>query len=129
MHLTVKGRNVDVPDKLRAHAEQKLSKVQRFDDRILSMDVEFSEERNPRVTDAHKVEVTVTTKARVVRAQASAHDPNAAVDRVIDRLERQIKKLKGRRVDRTQHAEGVKGIAASLAPTEQDVPDEQRFGS
>jgi ribosomal subunit interface protein len=128
MHLTVKGRNVDVPDKLRAHAERKLSKVQRFDDRILSMDVEFSEERNPRVTDAHKVEVTVTTKAQVLRAEASAHDPSAAVDRVIDRLERQIKKLKGRRVDRTQHAEGVKGMAASLKPTEQDVTDEQRSG-
>lgn len=128
MHLTVKGRNVDVPDKLRAHAERKLSKVQRFDDRIVSMDVEFSEERNPRVTDAHKVEVTVTTKAQVLRAEASAHDPSAAVDRVIDRLERQIKKLKGRRVDRTQHAEGVKGMAASLKPTEQDITDEQRSG-
>lgn len=128
MHLTVKGRNVDVPDKLRAHAERKLSKVQRFDDRIVSMDVEFSEERNPRVTDAHKVEVTVTTKAQVLRAEASAHDPSAAVDRVIDRLERQIKKLKGRRVDRTQHAEGVKGMAASLKPTEQDVTDEQGSG-
>jgi ribosome-associated translation inhibitor RaiA len=74
------------------------------------------------------VEVTVTTKARVVRAEASAHDPAAAVDRVIDRLERQIKKLKGRRVDRTQHAEGVKGMAASLQRSEQDDSDAQRFG-
>lgn len=126
MQVTVKGRNTDVPEKLRAHAQHKLSKVKRFDDRILAMDVEFSEERNPRVTEAHKVEVTVTTKSRLLRAQASAADPAAAVDQVVDRLERQIKKLKGRRVDRTQHAEGVKAMAP---PIERHEPDERPSGS
>jgi putative sigma-54 modulation protein len=114
MQVTVKGKNTEVSDRLRAHAERKLAKVQRFDDRILAMDVEFSEERNPRVADAHRVEVTLTTKSRLVRAQASAPDPTTAVDRVIDRLKTQIKKLKSRRVDRTQHAEGTKGLAPLL---------------
>ncbi len=127
MQVTVKGRNIDVPEKLRAHAEQKLAKVQRFDDRILAMEVEFSEERNPRVPEAHKVEVTVTTKSRLVRAQASAADPAAAVDQVIDRLQRQIKKLKDRRVDRTQHAEGVKAMAPAAEQFERDQTDEQIF--
>jgi putative sigma-54 modulation protein len=123
MQVTVKGKNTEVSDKLRAHAERKLAKVERFDDRILAMDVEFSEERNPRVADAHRVEVTLTTKSRLVRAQATAPDPTTAVDRVIDRLKAQVKKLKGRRVDRTQHAEGSKALAAM--PTPGDVDAEQ----
>jgi len=110
MQVTVKGKNTAVPEKLRARAERKLTKLQRFDDRILAMDVEFSEERNPRVADPHRVEVTLTTKSGLVRAHANASDPSAAVDQVVDRLERQVKKLKGRRVDRTQHADGVKAI-------------------
>ena len=110
MQVTVKGKNTTVPEKVRARAERKLTKIQRFDDRILAMDVEFSEERNPRVPDPHRVEVTLTTKSGLVRAHANATDPGAAVDQVVDRLERQVKKLKGRRVDRTQHAEGVKAI-------------------
>ena len=110
MQVTVKGKNTTVPEKVRARAERKLTKIQRFDDRILAMDVEFSEERNPRVADPHRVEVTLTTKSGLVRAHANATDPAAAVDQVVDRLERQVKKLKGRRVDRTQHAEGVKAI-------------------
>jgi ribosomal subunit interface protein len=110
MQVTVKGKNTTVPEKVRARAEHKLTKLQRFDDRILAMDVEFSEERNPRVADPHRVEVTLTTKSGLVRAHANATDPAAAVDQVVDRLERQVKKLKGRRVDRTQHAEGVKAI-------------------
>ena len=110
MQVTVKGKNTGVPERVRARAEQKLAKLLRFDDRILAMDVEFSEERNPRVADPHRVEVTLTTKSGLVRAHANATDPSAAVDQVVDRLERQVKKRKGRRVDRTQHAEGVKGI-------------------
>jgi ribosome hibernation promoting factor len=121
MQVTVKGKNTEVSDKLRAHAERKLAKVERFDDRILAMDVEFSEERNPRVADAHRVEVTLTTKSRLVRAQATAPDPTTAVDRVIDRLKAQVKKLKGRRVDRTQHAEGSKALAAMPAPGDVDA--------
>ena len=127
MQFTVKGKNVDVPEKLRAHAEHKLAKVQRFDDRIVAMDVEFSEERNPRVPQAHTVEVTVTTKSRLVRAHASAGDPTSAVDQVIDRLERQIKKLKGRQVHRTQHAEGVKAMTPPAQPPDTDESGEQLF--
>ena len=118
MQVTVKGKNTAVPEKLRARAERKLTKLQRFDDRILAMDVEFSEERNPRVADPHRVEVTLTTKSGLVRAHANATDPSAAVDQVVDRLERQVKKLKGRRVDRTQHADGVKAIPPLPPPAE-----------
>ena len=111
MQVTVKGKNTTVPEKVRTRAERKLAKLQRFDDRILAMEVEFSEERNPRVADPHRVEVTLTTKSGLLRAHANATDPSAAVDQVVDRLERQVKKLKGRRVDRTQHADGVKAMS------------------
>jgi ribosomal subunit interface protein len=134
MQVTVKGKNTTVPEKVRARAEHKLAKLRRFDDRILAMDVEFSEERNPRVADPHRVEVTVTTRSGLVRAHANATDPAAAVDQVVDRLERQVKKLKGRRVDRTQHADGVKTMPplppegldqAGQAGQDQDVPVEE----
>ena len=133
MQVTVKGKNTAVPEKLRARAERKLTKLQRFDDRILAMDVEFSEERNPRVADPHRVEVTLTTKSGLVRAHANATDPSAAVDQVVDRLERQVKKLKGRRVDRTQHADGVKAIPPLPPPEGSGEPQggapEDREGS
>jgi ribosomal subunit interface protein len=129
MQVTVKGKNTAVPEKLRARAERKLTKLQRFDDRILAMDVEFSEERNPRVADPHRVEVTLTTKAGLVRAHANATDPSAAVDQVVDRLERQVKKLKGRRVDRTQHADGIKAMPAAPAPPPPEGSGEPQGGA
>src|SRR4029453_15140123 len=110
MQLTVKGKNTTVPEKVRTRAERKLAKLERFDNRILAVDVEFSEGRNPRVAAPPPREGTLTPKSGLVRAHANAVDPAAAVDQVIDRLERQVKKLKGRRGERPQHAQGVKGI-------------------
>jgi putative sigma-54 modulation protein len=131
MQVTVKGKNTAVPEKLRVRAERKLTKLERFDARILAMDVEFSEERNPRVADPHRVEVTLTTKSGLLRAHANATDPVAAVDQVVHRLERQVKKLKGRQVDRTQHADAAKTMpppstpeATGEPPGDQDETDQ-----
>jgi putative sigma-54 modulation protein len=71
MHVTVKGKNTAVDERLKARAESKLSKLERFSNQILTMDVEFSEERNPRVRDPHRVEVTCTTTSLPIRAEAS----------------------------------------------------------
>jgi ribosomal subunit interface protein len=122
MQVTVKGKNTTVPEKLRARAERKLTKLERFDARILAMDVEFSEERNPRVADPHRVEVTLTTKSGLLRAHANATDPATAVDQVVRRLERQVKKLKGRQVDRTQHADAAKTMPPPSTPEATEEP-------
>ena len=109
MQVTVKGKNTTVPEKVRARAEHKLAKLQRFDDRILAMDVEFSEERNPRVADPHHVEVTLTT-GRSRPSPCQRHRPGRRRGPGRRPSRTPVKKLKGRRVDRTQHAEGVKAI-------------------
>jgi putative sigma-54 modulation protein len=130
LQVMVTGKNVDVPDKLKAQATRKLSKIGRFDNRITRIDVEFAEARNPRVADTHRVEVTCATKAHVIRAEASGPDPASALDRVVERLERQVKKLKGRQIDRTQHADprALPELAEALVPPELDLdPQIVRF--
>jgi ribosomal subunit interface protein len=107
MQVIVKGRNTHVPPHLKELATHKLEKVQRFLDKILLLEIEFSEEHNPRIADKHTVEVTLTTKAHVLRAHASGPDPTSAVDGVLDKLEAQVKRLKGkfvRRGSRTSRA-------------------------
>jgi putative sigma-54 modulation protein len=132
MQVTVKGKNVDVPERVRDRATRKLSKISRFDDRILTMDVEFSEERNPRVADQHRVEVTCTTKAHLIRAEASGTDPVSAIDRVVDRLERQVKKLKGQRTSRKQQdtrvlAESAEAQGSLVGPAGDEASPIVRF--
>src|SRR3989440_6068361 len=105
--VLVRGRNTHAPPHLKELATHKLEKVERFLDKILSLEIEFSEEHNPRIADKHIVEVTLTTKAHVLRAHASGPDPTSAVDGVLDKLEAQVKRLKGkfvRRGSRTSRA-------------------------
>ena len=75
MQVIVKGRNTHVPPHLKELATHKLEKVERFLDKILSLEIEFSEEHNPRIADKHSVEVILTTKAHTLRAHAAGPDP------------------------------------------------------
>lgn len=123
MQVTIKGKNTEVGSRLRERAEEKLTKVQRFGGNILAMDVEFSKERNPRVPDSHRVEVTCKAGSHLIRAHASGPDPVSAVDGVLTRLERQIKKLKGRQHHRPQHGESRPVEAAAPTEDRHEAPD------
>ena len=50
MDIVVKGRKADVSEQFRQHTIDKLSKVERLNHKIIRIDVEVSEERNPRLT-------------------------------------------------------------------------------
>ena len=101
MDVTIRSRNVEVPDNLRATVEEKVSRLSRFLEGMEHAEVLFSEERNPRIAEKEVCEVTMTGHGHYVRAKASAPDPFAAVDRVIDKLEHQIEKLKGKLLGRS----------------------------
>lgn len=89
------GRNIDVTDAMRSYAEDKLAKLDRFYDAIVDVRVVMS--YNDRVGgQPAKVEVQVNVPDGIVRAEERGPDHYAAVDRVVDKLERQLKKIKGR---------------------------------
>lgn len=92
MHIVVKGKNVEVTDALRAHAEKRITKITRYFDRIISTDITLSTERN-----WHIVEVTVhDNNGHVLRGEERTDDMYSSIDKVIDKLERQVKRQKGK---------------------------------
>lgn len=101
MNLILSGRGVDLNERLREYATSKLTRVERFFDRIIKMEVELSSERNPRVRDGHRVDVTVKTPRDTLRAHGAGGDHFAAIDQAADRLEVQVKKFKARLRDRS----------------------------
>ena len=75
MDVVVRGRNVEVPDHYRQHVSDKITRVERYDHKIIRVDVELYHERNPRQSSAcQRVEVTCKTRGPVVRAEAGAAD-------------------------------------------------------
>ena len=88
MRTIVKGKNIDVPDNIRAYAERKLARLERIlDDRSDAL-VELSVERHRSVDDSHIVEVTLVIDGRTLRTHAAGPNHRAGVDEVVDKLER-----------------------------------------
>ena len=122
MDIVVKGRNVEVPDHYREHVADKLSKVERYDQKLIRADVELFHERNPRQSDkCQRVEITVMTRGPVVRAEACAKDFYSALDCAIGKLDSRLRRAADRRrVHRGRHA--PVSVAAATAGLPTDLP-------
>lgn len=95
MQLRVKGRGVEVSDAIRSYAEKRLRRL----DRQLEdpqIELELSEEHNPSIRERHVAEATVSSRGPVLRARERSHDMRASIDRLVDKLERQATKLRGK---------------------------------
>lgn len=104
MQLHVKGRNLEVTDSLRSYVERKLRKLERRTRADTRVEVELAVEKNPSIADSQIAEATVHVKGHTLRARESARDMKAAVDELADKLVRQVKDLRDKRVDGRKHA-------------------------
>jgi ribosomal subunit interface protein len=96
--IVVKGRHTEIPERFRQHVADKLAKIERLDPKVISVDVELSRERNPRLSDlSDRVELTVRSRGPVVRAEAAAQDYYAALDVAYQKLEARLRRAHDRR--------------------------------
>jgi putative sigma-54 modulation protein len=85
----VKGKNIEVPESVRRYTERRLARLQRIlDDRSDAL-VELSVEQHRSLEVSRIVEVTLLMDGRTLRSRAAASTHEAAVDLVVDKVERQ----------------------------------------
>jgi len=115
--IVVKSRHCEVSDRFRDHVSQKLSRLQKYDHRVIRVDVEVTAERNPRMASrAWRVELTVHSRGPVIRAEAAADDKMSALDGAWDKLEARLRKAADRRrIHRGQRRPMSLGQAAAAA--------------
>ncbi|MEW2548320.1 ribosome-associated translation inhibitor RaiA [Streptomyces sp. NPDC047002] len=147
MDIVVKGRKTEVPERFRKHVAEKLKpeKIQKLDGKVISLDVEVSKEHNPRQADrCDRVEITLRSKGPVIRAEACAGDPYAALDLATGKLEARLRKQHEKRYNRrgtgrlsaAEVADRVPGVAeysmngaASAEPDGGAAVQTKRIGS
>jgi ribosomal subunit interface protein len=116
VEIVLKGRRVAVTDRFRRHVSDKLAKLERFDHKVIRIDVELSRETNPRRSEqSDRIELTVHSKGPVVRAEAAADDRYTALDIAVERLMTRLRKAAGTRtpVSVRRAAAAADGAAAS----------------
>ena len=116
MNVEVRGKkDVKVTQRLQEHAEKKLSKLNKFIDDSKMAQVMLSSEG-----DAFKVEVTIPLNGIILRGEEINVDKYAAIDEIVDKLERQFDKHKTKLYKRYRES-GLKYMEPeSAVPAEKD---------
>ena len=106
MEIIVRGRHMTVPSRFRQHATAKLAKLEKLDQKVEQIDVEVSEERNPRQSDhRERVELTIRSRGPAIRAEAAADDRYTALDLAFAKLESRLRRAGERR--KARHTDGA----------------------
>jgi putative sigma-54 modulation protein len=125
MHLSVKGRNLEVTDALRTYAEEKVQRMGKYLEGIVSGSVVLSVEKHRQIA-----EVTLRVRDLTVRAEESTDDLYSSIDLVAEKLERQILRHKERIVahmDRSGRREERQAVRPTAPLEEPRVVKTKRF--
>lgn len=97
MKTSVMARNLELTDRLRDEIEHKLRRLDRTTHDDAEVRVELIANASHAADSANVAEVTLQNNGTVLRSRAAASTPIAALDIVLDKLERQIVRTKERR--------------------------------
>ena len=132
MEILVKGRNIPVTEALERYASGKIERVSRFfdDERSDSRaEVELSHERNPSIPEPEVAEATLFINGSVLKAREASGDMYASIDRMSDKLERQVKRFRGRQIDRWQGQLKNNSEEPAVDPRPFVVEEEEEVGA
>lgn len=123
LNFNIRGENVEVTPAIREHVESKIEKIERY----FNEDVNANANVNLKVySDKHtKVEVTIPLKNVTLRAEERHTDMYAAVDLIVDKLERQIRKHKTKLNRKFREREGVGAYFANEQLNEPATEEEE----
>lgn len=118
MRITISGKNFNISDKVEDRLTRKLTKLDRYFGSEVEAQARLALERNNR----NICEITIPLEGGIVRAEEDAEDMFKAIDRCLEKLERQIRKY------RTRLEKRLKAGAFVEAPeyfTETDADEEE----
>ena len=95
MQINVSGHHVEDTESLRSYVTSKLDRLERHFDKIIQMHVILSVEKL-----RQKAEATITISGGEVYADAESEDLYAAIDKLVDKLDRQLLKQKEKHNDK-----------------------------
>jgi putative sigma-54 modulation protein len=125
------ARNLELTDRLRSQVERKLRRLDRITHELAEADVELIAKASHANDSAQVAEVTLRNNGDVLRSTASGATPIAALDVVLDKLERQVIRSKEKPGSvRKRHADEVESVLhrEALGTIEPDAYNEPASG-
>jgi putative sigma-54 modulation protein len=108
MQINLTGHHMDITPALRSYVENKFTRLERHFDNMTKVHVILSIEK-----ERHKAEASILVNKGKIYADAQHDDMYAAIDALLDKLDRQIKKHKEKLGDHHRGEKSLKGGSAS----------------
>lgn len=99
MNLSISGHHVEVTPAIRGYMTSKLERIRRHFDQVIDVNAVLSIDNLVR-----KAEVTLHVRGKDIHVESIDGDMYAAIDTLIDKLDRQVIKYKDKRLDHHHHA-------------------------
>lgn len=116
MNIIVTGRNIEITSALKDYAENKVNKFAKYLSSASEATVTLSVQKF-----MHKAEVLLKSNGNMIQAESVTEEAYSAIDEVVDKLERQVKKFKEKLT--SHRKEGTAPVVSELPEEEETVPE------
>jgi putative sigma-54 modulation protein len=114
MNLTISGHHLDVTPALREYVVTKLDRVTRHFDQVVDINVLLTVEKQKEKDRRQRAEVTLRVKGKDIFVEQSHEDLYAAIDQLMDKLDRQV--CRHKEMLQNHHHESAKRLDLGAAP-------------
>jgi ribosomal subunit interface protein len=123
MDVVVVGKHTEVDSALRALTVEKVERVAKVASDVRRVDVDYVQHPTRRADDSHACEILVHVRQHLVKGSAAGAEHVIALERALDKVEEQMRRLHGRRVgsrngSRARSARDAAAAAAGTTPIE-----------
>jgi putative sigma-54 modulation protein len=114
MNLTISGHHLELTPAIREYVQNKLERIKRHFDHVIDIAVILTVDNLPEKEKRQKAEINLRLRGKDLHAESIAEDLYAAIDTLVDKLDRQVIKYKTKMQDH-QH-EAIKRLSEGREP-------------
>ena len=104
MNLTIRGHHLELTPAIREYVQSKLERIKRHFDHVIDIAVILTVDRLPEKEKRQKAEINLRVRGKDIHVESIAHDLYAAIDVLVDKLDRQVIKYKSKTQDHQHEA-------------------------
>ena len=117
MQVSVVGRHIEVTDALKQYATDKFSRLEKYLPKTVQAVITLSVVKKVH----HIAEAAIKSNGVLIQASEETEEMYSAIDLLIEKIERRVRRYKEKLVDHKQHTGRTEGAAAS-SPAEDRIP-------
>ncbi len=129
MDISINTHDVELTTRLEDHIEKKTGRLDRFMPNLAEVRVDLSSQNARSALERQVAQITVRDdRGTILRAEERSNDIFAAIDKVVDKLYRQIKRYRGKRLQERRSSPGIEEFSVGEPlPFEDDFDDEEQL--